>query len=94
MSCYYSSSRASQTASDAREAKDNAARALRETKKLKEQFDAIQKDQAEILKNQRMILQQFADVAAAVQQMREEMYPTVKNTKPAMKEPTTRKTAS
>lgn len=85
MSCYYSSSRASQTASDAREAKDNASKALRETKKLKEQFDAIQKDQAEILKNQRAILQQFADVAAAVRQMREEMYPTVQSTKPALK---------
>jgi len=94
MSCYYSSSRASQTASDARAAKDNADRALRETKKLKEQFDTIQKDQAEILKNQRMILQQFSDVAAAVQQMRAEMYPTVKNTKPAMKKPSARKAAA
>lgn len=88
MSCYYSSSRASQTASDARAAKDNADRALRETKKLREQFDAIQKDQAEILKNQRAILQQFANVAASVQQMREEMYPTVQNTKPALKKAT------
>lgn len=88
MSCYYSSSRASQTASDARAAKDNADRALRETKKLKEQFDAIQKDQAEILQNQREILQQFADVAAAVRQMRADMYPTVKNTKPALKKMT------
>lgn len=91
MSCYYSSSRASQTASDARSAKENAERALRETKRLKEQFDAIQKDQAEILKNQRQILQHFADVAAAVQQMREEMYPTVKNTKPVLKKPSARK---
>ena len=88
MSCYYSSSRASQTANDARDAKDSAGKALRETKKLKEQFDAIQKDQAEILKNQRAILQQFADVAAAVRTMREEMYPSVKNTKPTFKKMT------
>lgn len=87
MSCYYSSSRASAAANDARAAKDNAERAVRETKKLKEQFDKIQKDQAKVLENQKALLTQFADIAAAVQQMREEMYPSVKSTKPALKKP-------
>jgi predicted proteasome-type protease len=86
MSCYYSSSAANG-------ARDNAEKALREAKALRKEFEKMQRDQAEILANQKKLLEAFAGIADAVREMREDMYPSVKNTKPKLK-PASRKIAS
>jgi len=57
----------------------------RNTKDTKDDVIAMRRQIDELQRNQEAMLKAFNEMAKEVRAMREEMYPTVKNTKPGLK---------
>jgi hypothetical protein len=87
MSCDWSSYKIRSIQEAADDAKENSAQALGEVRRLKAQFDQIQRDHERILRNQEQILAALGKLSSAVEAMHEEMYPRAETTKPALKAP-------
>ena len=56
-------------------------------KKLREEFDAIRRDQSKIIENQEKMTQAIERLALAVETMNNDVYPKTENTKPVLKPP-------
>ena len=56
-------------------------------KKLREDFDAIRRDQSKIIENQEKMTKALERLAAAVEAMNNDLYPKTENTKPVLKRP-------
>lgn len=56
-------------------------------KKLREEFDAIRRDQSKIIDNQEKMTKAIERLASAVEAMNNDLYPKTENTKPVLKRP-------
>lgn len=56
-------------------------------RKLREEFDAIRRDQSKIIENQEKMTQAIERLASAVEAMNNDLYPKTENTKPVLKPP-------
>ncbi len=56
-------------------------------RKLREEFDAIRRDQSKIIENQEKMTAAIERLATAVETMNNDIYPKTENTKPVLKRP-------
>ncbi len=56
-------------------------------KKLREEFEAIRRDQSKIIENQEKMTKAIERLAGAVEAMNNDLYPKTENTKPVLKRP-------